>query len=120
MAMHFSEDAQSDDYGRPLNEITIETFKKALEFLEEAEINMHLALILEGKSPEAKGAQKIMEMLHGKRSNYVDIFTAVHKLGVNRQQLDEALEFLTLTDQIKVVTEKDKVTNQDVLYYEKV
>ena len=120
MALHFSEDAEQDDMGRPLNEITWETFQRAIDIIAKERPNMHLALILEGKSPESRASQKILEMVQGRECNYVDIFTAVHKLGVNRQQLEEALEFLKLCDQVEEVFRTDpQMDGKEILYYKK-
>jgi len=120
MALHFGEDAEQDEYGRPANEIKIETFQRAISIISKERPNMHLALILEGKSPESKASQKILEMLQGKECNYVDLFMAVHKLGVNRQQLDEALEFLKLCSQIEEVFHPDpNIPEKEILHYKK-
>ena len=120
MALHFSEDAEQDDKGAPANEITIETFQKAIAIIAKEKPNMHLALILEGKSPESKASQKILEMLQGKEQTYVDLMIVVHKLGVNRAQFDEALEFLKLVNQIEEVFHPDpQLVGKEILYYKK-
>ena len=121
MAIHFGEDTEQDEMGRPANEITIETFQRAIEIIAKERPNMHLALILEGKSPESKASQKILEMLQGKECTYVDIHIATHKLGVNRQQLDEAIDFLKACNQIEEVFHPDpQMPDKEILHYKKI
>jgi len=120
MALHFGEDAEADEFGRPLNEIKIETFQRAIAIIAKERPNMHLALVLEGKSPESKASQKILEMLQGKECSYVEIFIACHKLGVNREQLEEALEFLKLCNMIDEDFKPDpNLPDKNILHYKK-
>jgi hypothetical protein len=120
MAIHFSEDAEQDEYGRPKNEITINTFKKAIQVIAQERPNMHLALILEGKSPESKASQKILELLQGREQTYIDVLIACHKVGANRAQTDEAIEYLKLANQIQEVFHSDpNLIGKEILHYKK-
>jgi len=118
IAKWFSDHAEGDDCGRPVGEIPLSIFKEVIGELEEEEKNMHLALILEGKTAESKASQKIMSMLHARPHNFVDMFVACHKI-VGRQELEQALEFLTITNQIATETVKDETTGEDTIIYRK-
>jgi hypothetical protein len=119
MALHFGEDAEADEQGRPKNEIPQGTFERAIAVLEAEEKNMHLALVMEGKSPEAKASQKILELLHDGEKQVVDLMIPCHKQGVNRQQFEEALEVLMVTNQIITDSRPDKDTGVETIYYRK-
>lgn len=119
MGIHFSEDAEQDEFGRPLNEVSLETFKKAIEILTEEKKNMHLALVLEGKHPTSKASQRILEMLSGGDKNYVDLYIVCSKL-VERKQFEEALADLELMKQIKTYGVTDKDTNKEITFYKRI
>ena len=118
MAMHFSEDAEQDENGCPANEIPVETFKRAIDFIMKEKPNMHLALILEGKHPISRASQKILEMLQSGKKNFVDIYIQVSKL-CNRVELEEALAFLETTNQLVTEETTDTTTGDPVVFYTK-
>lgn len=120
MAMHFSEDAEMDDLGRPKNEISLETFQKAIEFLDREESNMHLCLRMEGNNPISRACQKIMEMVGIGKTNAVDIYISCRKFVNDREQLQEAIEFLITTNQLRQLEITDEHTDEIKIWYEKV
>jgi hypothetical protein len=120
MAKHFSEDAETDPLGRPANPITLETFQWAIDFLQREEQNMHLALRMEGTNPVSKASQKILEMCEAGGTNFVDIYLACRKYIADKKQLEEALEFLITTNQIRQVEKTDEATGELTINYEKV
>ena len=117
MALHFSEDAEQDDYGRPKNPITIETFERAIKILELEERNMHLAIALEGNNPVSKATRKILDLLRLGKKNFVDIYSATFKIVNDRSQLEEVIAFLELTDQITQDLVKDETTQKEIVYW---
>lgn len=108
MAMHFSESV--------LMKIPLETFQRAIEFLEREELNMHLAITLEGTNPEAKVAKKILELLGTGRKNFVDLYVECHGYA-DQKLLESSLSFLQLTNQVMVELEHDEQTDKDTTYW---
>jgi hypothetical protein len=115
-AMHFSEPFEVDEMGRLKNPITIETFEQAIAFTEKEETNMHLAICLEGKNPQSKCANKVLEMLRLGKKNFVDLHTATFSL-IDREGLEKTLEFLTITKQVSTSVVVDDVTKNEVTYW---
>jgi hypothetical protein len=120
MAMHFGENAEMDSLGRPANEISREIFQKAIDFLDKEEANMHLCLRMEGNNPMSRACQKIMEMVAIGRTNAVDIYISCRKFVNDREQLNEAVEFLITTNQIRQLDIVDETTQEPKIWYEKV
>jgi hypothetical protein len=108
MAYHFGE---SIDKHIPLS-----AFTWAIQFLEKAEMYMHLAITLEGSTPFSKCCQRILEFLrNGQKKSYVEIaITAM----VGRKELEECLTFLQDTEQINVEAVDDEKTAKTMLWYQ--
>jgi hypothetical protein len=109
MAMHFGESTEMT--------IPKSTFEKAIEFLAQEEKNMHLALTLEGNNVIAKVTRKIMILLETGKKNFVDLLVETHSL-IDRKGLEEALDFLIMTEQIKINPGKDEDTGETIQYWE--
>lgn len=108
MALHFSESTEMH--------IKLETFKAAIEFLDKEEKNMHLAITLETDNITAKIATKVMSMLETGRKTFVDLYPETFKIG-KMKELEEALEFLSITNQIVMEQEQDEMQDKTITYY---
>ena len=108
MAFHFGESTEMF--------IPLETFKKAIRFLEIEELNMHKAITMEGDNPVSKVSKKVLEMLTTGKKNWVDIYCETLRLG-NKDQINEALDFLVETGQASLKIETDPDTEKSVTYW---
>ena len=111
MAMHFSESITMH--------IPLETFKRALAFLDREEKTMHLAITMEGNNPAARVSRRVLDLLNFGKKNFVELVTETYNMqGGDEKGLEEVLRFLELTSQIKMTTELDENTDENVAYYE--
>ena len=112
MAMHFSE-----SYGMV---ISLETIKKAIDFLHIEEKSMHLALMMESHDIGAKIAKKIIKLLEDEGEiNYVDLFMKIYNTLaiVDKKKFDEAIDFLQETKQIVSEARPDKDTQESIAWW---
>lgn len=112
MALHFSESTEML--------VSLETVKRAIEMINNEMKYMHLALLLESDDPTAKIVKKVTDSLRDTtRMNEVEIYMIVYQaLGmVDKKKVEEALEFLSTTKQIKCDVEKDEATGDDVTWW---
>lgn len=108
MAEHFSESLEMS--------IPVETFQRAMNILEEEEKNMHLAITIEGKNNLALVAKKILELLQTGKKNFVDLHVSTYNMAA-RNELDEALTFLTETNQAVTEMTMDEATEKSEIYW---
>lgn len=108
MAIHFAESL----------DMTIPQlcFEQAINVLEKEEKNMHLALMMDGTNPISKISNKIIDYLKLGRKNFVDIYIHVFEMGT-KQQIEEALSFLTDTGKATLESEVDEITTRSVQYW---
>ena len=112
MALHFSEETES-------MVIPLETVKRAIEFLNVEEKSMHLALVLESKDVSARMVNKILELLRDGDMPFADIFIKLYELLglVDKKKLEEALDFLLETKQLKSEIRPDKDTRESIVWW---
>jgi hypothetical protein len=115
MALHFSEDAEQDELGRPKNPISKETFQRAINILEHEEKNMHLAIALSGNTPQNRISRKILELLGSGKKNYVELMIALKP--PTRKDFDDQIELLTTTNQITTELVHDDIVDKDITYW---
>ena len=108
MAMHFSESLEMA--------VSLDTFKRAIAFLEKEEMNMHLAINLQAATPEAKLANKVLESINGCRKDFISILCDVRRFG-GKNQLMEALDTLESTGEVIQERVTDPVTQEIEVYY---
>lgn len=108
MALHFGE---SLDMHMPKN-----VFEEAMHILHEEEKTMHLALAFTGVNPLSRLSQRVLDLLRAAPRTYSDLLIECYNLG-GRKELDEVLEYLTMTDQIKTEKEVDPDTNVEVMLW---
>jgi hypothetical protein len=108
MAHHFGE---SLDMSMPLS-----AFEWAIEFKRKEEVNMHLALTLEGNNVISKVTRKILAYLETGEKNIVQLLVETHSL-IDVEGLTEALNFLRDTHQIECRVVEDKDTQESVTYW---
>lgn len=108
MAMHFSESV--------MMHIPKETFVKAIEFLEKEELNMHMALSVDGNNPHSKVINKILPMLETGSKKFIELLIELHTV-CDKKTLEEALTLLQETGQIKMQVMEDEDTQQQIAYY---
>lgn len=109
MALHFGESTSMV--------MTAAPFKQAIEALHEEEKTMHLALSLENENPLAGAATKILSYINtaGKQT-FTELFTEFFG-KVDKKGLEETLDYLTETSQLKKQTLKDEHTDRNEVYY---
>jgi hypothetical protein len=108
MAEHFSESLDL--------KIPIETFKKAIDILEEEEKNMRLSFTMESKNPIANISKGVSEYLQGGAKNFVEIMIKLNDIG-DRKQIEEALSFLDETGQIVQALKTNEITKREEVYW---
>lgn len=111
LAMHFSESTELV--------ISLDTIKKAIAFLDREEKSMHLALIMEANDIGAKMVKKILEFLRDGEMTYVNLYVKLYNslAIVDKKKLEEALDFLTETKQIRPETRVDKDTGASIVWW---
>lgn len=110
MAMHFGESV--------IMHIPLQRFKDAIEFLDNEEKSMHLAITLEGDNPQSRAIRRILDLLATGRKNFVELFIELQPyVGPSRKAAEEILDFLVDTNQIARESEHDPVTDTDTLYW---
>ena len=77
---------------------------------------MHKAITMEGDNPVSKVSKKVLEMLTTGKKNWVDIYCETLRLG-NKDQINEALDFLVETGQASLKIETDPDTEKSVTYW---
>ena len=109
MAKHFGE---STDMHIPLG-----TFKWAIDFLHNEEKTMHLALVFEGSNPLAKVSKKMVSYLGTGAKTALDMLTELWDILPNKESINEAIEYLTLTNMIESFVQEDEHTKEKIRYY---
>jgi hypothetical protein len=94
-ARHFSE---SLDMFIPL-----EKFKQTIAFLDKEVKTMHLAITVGDNTPFNRLIAKVIQYLKGGKKNWVDLMV---ECQCPKHEMEEVLDFLRDTDQIKVESEK--------------
>ena len=100
--------------------ISLETIKKAIDFLHIEEKSMHLALMMESHDIGAKIAKKIIKLLEDEGEiNYVDLFMKIYNTLaiVDKKKFDEAIDFLQETKQIVSEARPDKDTQESIAWW---
>lgn len=108
MAFHFSESLEMF--------IPLETFKRAIDFLQQEIKTMHLAINLQGNTPESKLCNKVIESLNGHAKDFVEILCDCRRFG-NKSQLTEALDTLEETGEIVRFKLPDEITGEQILHW---
>jgi len=109
IAMHFGE---SLDMHIPLS-----TFQQAIEFIEQEAPNMQLALTVGGDNPLAKSSAKVYEyLIQAGKKNFKELLTHFWE-KLRKTELEEVLNYLQQTDQIKCRQLKDDTTDETHIYY---
>ena len=108
MAIHFGETTEMH--------MPRERFEEAMDVLADEEKTMHLALAFTGSNPLSRLSGKVLELLRVERRVYADLLIECYSLG-GRKELDEVIEYLSLTDQITSETMKDPDTNIETMYW---
>lgn len=111
MALHFSESCEMI--------ISIETIKRAIKFLDKEEKSMHLALVMEANDIGAKMVKKILDFLKEGEQTYVSLYMKLYQTiaVVDKKKLEEALDFLVETKQIRSEQREDKDTGQGIIWW---
>ncbi len=108
MTEHFSESVEM--------KIPQTAVEKAIQILSQEEKSMHLAVTMTGKNPTAIISSKVLEILEEKGpQNFIDLHASTWDIA-NRQQIEEALNFLQETDQIETdIRVSDD--NKQIIFY---
>lgn len=115
--IHVMKIAMAGHFGESLEMfIPLSRFKWAIEFLNKEEVNMHMAITLEGNNPISKISKKVLELLSVGRQNWVDMCVETHHLG-GKNDLTEAIDFLTESSQIVSESELDEDTDTKTTYW---
>jgi hypothetical protein len=87
--------------------------------LREEEKNMQIALTVVGKKPLSKVPMKIVEHLRvaGKRTMKELLVQFWEQTQTGKVGLEEVINYLQTTDQIKAVTEDDRESGRQTIYY---
>jgi hypothetical protein len=109
MAIHFGE---TTDMFVPQS-----TFEEAIQILQKEEVTMQLALTVGGNNPLAKTSAKVLEHLQSVGKRTFNQLLAQFWEQVKKQELEEVLNFLQTTDQIKTAQITDEVKNETHIYY---
>jgi hypothetical protein len=109
MAIHFGE---TTDMFVPQS-----TFEEAIQILQREEVTMQLALTVGGNNPLAKTSAKVVEHLQSVGKRTFTQLLAQFWEQVKKQELEEVLNFLQITDQIKTAQITDEVKNETHIYY---
>ena len=105
LLMHLGEDSSINELGQPANPISLETCKRALAVLDNAELTMHLALNFDGENPLYRTSKKIMKYLTKNGPQTTDVLLLEFFSDVKSEELNEILTHLAKTRQI-VLDEK--------------
>ena len=112
MAFHFSESLEL--------KIPLETFQKAIAFVDREEVNMHYAITFQATNNIARISDKIVEILkHTGKQSFIDLLSSeeIYTIG-KRQEVEEALTFLKETEKIgPIEIIEDDVTGDKTAYY---
>lgn len=108
MALHFGESLEM--------RMDKKVFENAMEVLHQEEKTMHLALAFTGVNPLSRLSQRVLDLLRGCPRTYSDLLIECYSLGT-RKELDEVLEYLAMTDQIRNEKEVDQDTNVEIVYW---
>lgn len=98
--------------------IPLDYFKKSIDILEKEARNMHLAITLEGKNPISGVSKKILELLASGDKDFVSLHVDTFSIA-DRKQLEEALQYLEETGQIKSDIVTDKITGKSIQIWQK-
>ena len=100
LLLHLGEDSSINELGQPANEISLETCKRAMAMLDEAELTMDKALNFDGENPLYRVSKKIIKYLikHGPQTT--DILLLEFFSDVKQEELNEILTHLAKTRQI--------------------
>lgn len=111
LALHFSETTEMI--------IPLETVKKAIAFLDKEAKTMHLALMLESNDVGAKMAKAILDHLRNGALTFVDLYMRLYESLrlVDKKKLEEALDFLQETKQIRSEQRPDIHTQASVVWW---
>lgn len=109
MLMHFADDAEMNDLGRPLNLISAETCQRALNYLNGIEKNMHYALNFNNRNPLYNLAKKIETYL--KKNGKQTFFDLLLEFGANLREaeLTEIMLMLTNTGKVVIINDNGRV-----------
>jgi len=111
MAIHFGETTSM--------EVPQSTFEEAIRILQKEEVTMQMALTVGGNNPLSKVAGKIVEHLGlvGKRTQKELLVQFWEHIQTGKVGLDEILNYLQATDQIKIQTDTSPETGTQTIYY---
>lgn len=110
MCLHFMESTEM--------KVPLERFIEAINFLEEEEKMMHLAITLEDDNPEARVAKTILLMLNSGKKHIVEILMECHGM-LNKKGIEDSLSFLIETHQIVIEVDRDIETKEIIEQYYK-
>lgn len=108
MSLHFAETLDMH--------IPKETFEQAMHILHEEEKTMHLALSFTGSNPQSRLSARVVELLKVGERSYTELLIECYSLGT-RAELDEVLEYLVMTDQVKTEKKIDPDTNVEQMVW---
>lgn len=109
MAGHFGESTDM--------EIPLERFLWADKFLDKEEKTMHLALMLEGDTPQSKFSAKIVSYLTSNgQKTYIDLLTEFWQAGLRKDDLTEILQALQDIGTIRAEITKDALGESKMWY----
>lgn len=113
LALHFGEDAEADEDGRPKNSIQKSTCELALSRLDEAERKMHYAINFDSRNPLSLIARKINNYINrfGAQSTqelFVEFFDDIRNQG----ELTETINYLMASQQIHLTEIENKRTGK--------
>lgn len=116
--IHIMKVAMAIHFGECLDmHIPLETFKRAIKILEEAEKDMHYALTLEGDNPLAKTSRKLLEYLGTSGAQTFQSLMIEFWGKVNKEDMEKILTHLLSVDQITVTEIENPVTHETKRYY---
>lgn len=118
MILHLSEDAEMNDLGQPLNDISVDCVKKAQEILDREERSMHYALNFDSKNPLANVGRKMINYILDKGPQSKSQLLTEFFDDAKASEQDEILTHLLVTDKLGTYLVTYPGTNQPVKRYD--
>jgi len=121
MNIHIMKVAMAKHFGETTDMlIRRKTFEETIDFINAEGKTMHMALTMGSMNPLAKTSQKILEYLEVTGRRTFKQLLAQFWEKVSKQQLEEILDYLQMTDAIVAVEEKQKDDTTVMMYKSKI
>ena len=116
--IHVMKVAMATHFGETLDmHIPKARFEEAIEILEQEEKTMHMALTMECDNPLANASAAIVQYLTIAGEKTFNELLAEFWGKVRRNELEEILEFLGESKQVKSTVKSDSHTNESLVFY---